>query len=147
MKQHTRHPGRQPIAHRPGEVVLARVGNWIEDRNATGKVRPVVLVAIGHGPEHQAIALTTQPVHRTTGTARVPLPLDADSGLAGDRSYLWNDRTVAISRADMRQHLGWASPQMVATIIRNVVLPPGAAAELRRVAAQPPGANTRAAAW
>lgn len=125
-----------PNANRPrhatGEVVWATVGNYLEDRRCNAKARPVVILQASVC-QHWAAPLTTQSTFKTTGEARVPLPVDVTCRLCG-ASYLWSPRPSRVCRLDVRLHIGWIGREAVDVIARNMRLPWHVLAELRAVA-------------
>lgn len=132
MKVHTVKPHPSRPRHATGEVVWANVGNYLEDRNCDGKARPVVIL---HASEfqHWVAALTTQPTFKTTGAARVAVPVHATCRLCGG-SYLWSPRPSRLCRLDVRWHIGWIGRDAVEVIADYMRLPWHVLAELRAVA-------------
>jgi hypothetical protein len=128
------HPSR-PV-HAVGEVVWARVGNYVEDRGCDAKARPAVILWTGEG-QHWIAGLTRQPVFKTTGVARVLVPVHRTCRLCG-HSYLWSPRPSRLCRLDVRWHIGWIGHDALDVIERHMHLSRDVLAELRAVAdAQP----------
>lgn len=99
---------------RPGEIVIARVRNPLEDPTAIGKCRPAVLISRDRST-WTAMGLTTQPCFKTTGAPRVPIRNWRDVGLTGP-GYLWG-RPVRICSLDVERHVGWVDANLAASII------------------------------
>lgn len=108
--------------HLPGEIVWVRLGNYLEERNPTCKVRPVVILEPGDG-QHLVAGLTTQPVYATTGLPRIVAPKTPTCGLCGKPSYLWARRPARICRLDVRTHAGWADEALIDTIAAHMDVP------------------------
>jgi hypothetical protein len=98
----------------PGEVVLARVSNPLENARAEGKVRPVVLIR-RDGCRWWVMGLTTLQRY-ASGQPRTPVPNPLSVGLAR-RGYLWGDRLTGISVMDVDRHLGWVDAALAAAVI------------------------------
>ncbi len=109
-------PGR--IHHEAGEIAWADFRNVIENPNADGKPRPVVIVSAGQCC-HTVIGLTTREFRVFDGGRRVPLAVPA---LAGS-SYLWSDRVYRLSRINFRRHIGWLGEDQLLVILRSVQIP------------------------
>jgi hypothetical protein len=106
------------VHHQPGEIVWGRIFNSLEDRNSTGKWRPVVILEPGHC-QHRVVGLTGQPCYKTTGQARVAIPNPAACGLSGG-GFIWSSRPYRCSRIDLGDHIGWADGELAA-VIANMV--------------------------
>lgn len=120
------------IEHRVGEVVLGRIGNYLENRNADGKPRPMVVLAEGEC-QHQVAGLTTQAFAKMSGTQRPAIPCPEACGLTGP-GYLFSWKPARVSRIDIRRHLGWVDHAMVELIARNMHVSPDVIMGLRRAA-------------
>jgi hypothetical protein len=105
------------IHHEPGEIVIARIFNPWEDKDATGKPRPAMILAPGDC-QHWVIGLTSQSHYKTTGEPRIRVPNPAACGLHGD-GYIWSPRPVRCSRIDLGNHIGWADNEL-ASVIANM---------------------------
>lgn len=79
---------------RPGEVVLARVSNPLENPAATGKFRPVVLVR-RDGCRWIVMGLTTL-ARYASGLPRTAVPNPAAVGLARP-GFLWGNPTTVVA--------------------------------------------------
>lgn len=104
--------------HEPGEVAWANVLNPLENRESTGKWRPVVIVASDGGCAH-AIGLTSKPVRVTNGTRR---PAISVPGLVSP-SYIWSDKLVRVCRLDFGYHVGWIGEEQLLTLLQEVQIP------------------------
>jgi hypothetical protein len=124
------HPARPH--HATGEIVWATVGNYAEDRNCNAKGRPVVILRASDG-QHWIAGLTTQPRFKTTGDARVLVPVHRTCRLCG-HSYLWSPRPSRLCRLDVRSHIGWIGHEALDVIERHMHLSRDVLAELRAVA-------------
>jgi hypothetical protein len=97
---------RQAPEHQPGEVVLAALGNYLEEgADCSRKVRPLIILRATSG-QHVTASLTTQATYKTTATERPELPDPVAIGLDGRRPS-------RICRLDVRQHLGWITTETV----------------------------------
>jgi len=108
--------------HLPGEVVWVSLGNYLEERNPTCKMRPAVILDCGAG-QHWVAGLTTQARYATTGHARVAVPLAESAGLDGRPTYLWARRPTRMCRLDVRTHAGWADEPLIDTIAAHMDVP------------------------
>ena len=124
----------EPAQGEPGEVVLAVVGNPIENPGCLGKVRPVVLVR-REGASWHVMGLTTQARYKTTGAPRRPVPNPARVGLLGE-GFLWAERLTGICVLNLQRHLGWADTDLAEAIIEQAQLGTRDAAALRHVRRQ-----------
>lgn len=97
-----------------GELVTARVFNWVEDPLSAGKMRPVVLVARA-GEDWDAMGLTTLPAYRS-GLPRVAIPNPLAVGLSGP-GYLWGPNLVRIGHRSIARHVGWVDADLAARVI------------------------------
>lgn len=102
------------VEGQPGEVVLARVSNPLENPRSTGKVRPVVLIRRRLG-SWDVMGLTTNPRFRD-GTPRMPVPDSSAVGLQRG-GYLWGTRLTRVSVLDLDRHLGWVDAELAAALI------------------------------
>ena len=92
---------------RPGEIVMANIVNGIENRHASGKFRPCVIVEV---PEHGCLTvagLTSRAVTKK-GESRMEICEKQGFGLYG-RSFLYGRHLTRASRIDVGDHLGWLS--------------------------------------
>ena len=87
----------------PGELVWARLFNALENPGATGKSRPVILVA-RVGSQWWTMGLTTNAVY-SNGAPRTPILDPRSVGLAGP-GFQWGDRLALISVLDVGDHIG-----------------------------------------
>ena len=120
------------IEHRVGEVVIGRIGNYLEDRNADGKPRPMIVLAEGDC-QHQVAGLTTQAIAKMSGAQRPAVPCPQACGLKGP-GYLFSWKPARVSRIDVRRHLGWVDHALVDMIERNMHVPAAVITNLRRAA-------------
>jgi hypothetical protein len=132
MKTHVVKPHANRPRHAAGEVVWATGGNYIEDMNATAKMRPVVILQTG-ACQHRVVGLTTQPTFKSNGESRALLPIHHTCRLCG-ASYLWSPRPSWLCRLDVRWHIGWIGHEALEVIEQHVRLPWHVRAELRAVA-------------
>lgn len=112
----------------PGELVWAVHFNGLEDHGATGKPRPVVLVA-REGGQWRIMGLTSKNRYQD-GTPRVPVPNPRHVGLPG-AGYLWGDHLHWISAIDLDAHIGWVDEALTETVIQQARLYGRYAAALR----------------
>lgn len=131
------HPSRP--RHAVGEVVWASVGNYVENRDCDAKPRPAVILRTGVG-QHWVAGLTTQPTFKTTGVARVPVPVHRTCRLCG-HSYLWSPQPSRLCRLDVRGHIGWIGHDALDVIERHMHLSHHVLAELRAVADEQSNTN------
>ena len=111
MQIHTSCPSPSRVIHAPGEIILAAIGNFLENPAAERKPRPAIVLSSGEC-HHFIIGLTTQPKHKTTGNQRAAFPNPTACGL--DRSgFLWSSRPTQLSRLDALKHLGWIDQETV----------------------------------
>lgn len=108
--------------HLPGEVVWVSLGNYLEERNPTCKLRPAVILDAGAG-QHRVAGLTTQAQYATTGLPRIAVPIGESSGLDGRATYIWARRPSWVCRLDVRTHAGWADKPLIDTIAANMAVP------------------------
>ena len=100
--------------HQPGQVVWANVLNPIENPDATGKIRPVVLVS-STGSHWYVMGLTSKTKY-ATGADRVPIPNYSAVGLDGP-GYLWGNRLTRITSESIESFIGFADDALVEAII------------------------------
>lgn len=103
--------------HLPGDVVLAKVMNPLENANNTGKFRPVVLIQ-RVGGHWRVMGLTTNDAF-ADGRKRTPVPNWQAVGLHGP-GYLWGDRLTNVSVLDVGRRVGEADLELAVTIVRAV---------------------------
>lgn len=111
-----------------GELAWVSIFNSLENRAATGKFRPALLVA-RDGGTWATMGLTTNPIYRD-GTARIAIPNPTAVGLRGP-GFLWGDRLTPVSPIDVGDHIGWADAALVEAVIRLAALGGAWAAGLR----------------
>lgn len=121
MRTHVVLPSTSRPRHAVGELAWAAVGNFLEDRNANAKPRPVVILRAGEC-QHSVAALTTQAAFKTTGKPRVPLPISRECRLCGE-SFLWSAKPSRVCRLDLRWHIGWIGHDAIDVIDRYMGLP------------------------
>lgn len=120
---------REKIRHATGEIVLLRHGNFLENRSATMKARPGVILA----PDnccHIVTGFTSQESFKEGGLSRQICPAGPTTGLRPP-SYFWSRRPSRVSRLDIRSHIGWADREMVDAILEYLQLSSGAVQALR----------------
>lgn len=100
--------------HQPGQIVWANVLNPIENPDAIGKIRPVVLVS-STGSHWYVMGLTSKAKY-ATGINRVPIPNFAAVGLDGP-GYLWGNRLTRITSESIESFIGFADDALVEAII------------------------------
>lgn len=132
MNTHVVQPHPSRPRHATGEVVWARVGNYLENVNCDCKPRPAVILRASDC-QHWAAALTTQPTFKTTGEARVLVPVHRTCRLCCD-SYLWSPRPSRLCRLDVLWHIGWIGRDAVEVIADYMRIPWHVLAELRATA-------------
>lgn len=120
--------------HLPGEVVWVTLGNYRENPDADGKMRPVVILDATNG-QHVVAGLTTQAHYATTGEARVELPTAPICGLNGKPSFLWATRPARVSRLDVRTHAGWADDSLIDAIASHMEVPQDVIERMRETVA------------
>lgn len=116
----------------PGELVWVSIFNSLENRSATGKFRPALLVD-RDGGLWQTMGLTTNATYRD-GSARVCIPNPTLVGLRGP-GFLWGDRRTPVAAIDLGDHIGWADAALVEAVIALAGLDGDQAKGLRRSAA------------
>ena len=122
LKQYVPRSDRSVALHEPGEVVLARLGNYLEERDTCRpKVRPCIILRSGDC-QHLCTGLTTRPEYKTSGDARPRLPRCPTAGLHTSPSFLWSDRPSFICRLDVIKHLGWVDHELVDFLTRYLNL-------------------------
>jgi hypothetical protein len=112
----------------PGELAWVSIFNSLENRAATGKFRPALLVA-RDGGTWATMGLTTNPTYRD-GTPRIAIPNPTVVGLRGP-GFLWGDRLTPVSPIDVGDHIGWADAALVEAVICLAALDGAWAAGLR----------------
>lgn len=115
----------------PGEIRWVSISNGLENRSASGKWRPAVLVR-HEGGHWLTMGLTTNSSH-CDGTSRVPIPNPFAVGLRG-RGFLWGDRLTRVSAIDLGDHIGWVDEALAERVIEAAGLDEEAAAPLRETA-------------
>ena len=91
----------------PGEVITGVIRNGIEDRQASGKVRLVVVVEAAASGCLKVIGLTSK--GRTeSGEWRVEMYGNREWGWRG-RSFVFGRHLASLSRIDVLDHVGWVS--------------------------------------
>jgi hypothetical protein len=118
--------------HLPGEIVWATVGNYLEDREAEQKMRPVVILEVRDG-QHVVAGLTSKPHYATSGYPRVPVP--ASSCPRGGPGYLWARSPSRLCRIDIRVHAGWADEALIDCIAAHMDVPPDVIEQMRATVA------------
>jgi len=103
---------RSPVL-KPKEVVLANCLNSLENRAATGKLRPMLVVRRDAG-HIRAVGLT-RGSRFSSGINRFAIPNPTAQGLSGPGN-IWGDRVTMISVLDVERHLGWADAEFLAVI-------------------------------
>ena len=132
MRYHAHRPSIDRVLHVPGEVILAGVGNFLEDPHADRKPRPVVVLRAGEC-QHLVAGLTTQARYGTTRERRAAIPNPEACGL--DREgFLWSRRPSHLSRIDAIRHIGWVDLALVRTIAETMDVPADVFGELWRAA-------------
>jgi hypothetical protein len=106
------------VYHEPGEIVWGRIFNGIEDRNSSGKWRPVVILEPGD-QKHRVIGLTSQRAYKTTCAPRVPIPNPTACGLRNG-GFIWSPKPSWCLRFDLGDHIGWADNELAAVIATMV---------------------------
>lgn len=117
-----RYPGggsRRPADLAPGELVWARIINGLENPNATGKARPVILIE-ARGSAWRTMGLTTNPRYRD-GSPRIPIPHSGAVGLKLP-GWLWSERLCWLSGIDIESHIGWVDEALASVVVRLAVL-------------------------
>lgn len=140
MKQRS-HPRFEPRSwrpihgYRPGEIVLAEVRNPRECIAPTGKRRPVVLIdrADEWATGWWVVGLTTQPVFKTTGGARVAVKATSRNGLRSD-GYLWGEKATWVPVEALIRPIGIVDPSMAEAIVSHGRFSARWARELRAAA-------------
>ncbi len=132
-------PARNAVEHRPvttrddgnhrtGDVVLVNLFNALENRRATGKLRPAVLIR-RDGGQWVVAGLTTNPRY-SDGSPRVPAPDPAAIGLRC-QGWLWGPRLARIATLDVHATIGRVDKAMAEAIIALSRLGADDAAALR----------------
>src|SRR5437899_200892 len=105
---------RRPAVLAPGELVWASIVNGLENRAATGKARPVILIE-SSGSLWTTMGLTTNPRYRN-GAPRVPINDPAAVGLRAE-GWLWGDRLTSTTALDIFDHIGWIDEALAFDVI------------------------------
>jgi hypothetical protein len=103
-------------ALKPGEVITGNVVNGIENRHASGKFRPVVVVEVPALGCLKVIGLTSKGTTQS-GDRRVEMLDNGEWGWRG-RTFVFGNRTTRLSRIDVGDHLGWISNKDGDTLAR-----------------------------
>lgn len=106
VQKSTRGDSRVPVLM-PGEVITGNVINGIENRHASGKFRPVVVIEAPALGCLKVIGLTSKGISQS-GERRVEMLENREWGWRG-RSYVFSVRPTRLSRIDVGDHLGWIS--------------------------------------
>jgi hypothetical protein len=135
LKQYVPRRDDSAPLHRPGEVVIVGLGNYLEaGRRCSRKDRPAIILGVCDG-QHFIAGLTTRPHCLTTGAPRHELPDPGIIGLNPARpSYLWSSRPSRICRLDVRRHVGWIDLETVEFLSRRMHLSPRVYTDLLRAA-------------
>lgn len=116
---------------RTGDVVIINLLNALENRMATSKYRPAVLIRRDAG-HWVTMGLTTNRHYRDR-TARTQVPDPAAIGLRGP-GWLWGHRLANISAIDVHDRIGRVDGAMAEAIIELAHLDTLDAAALRLAA-------------
>lgn len=124
LKQHVPHYGIDFPFHATGEVAIVKFANYLENgMQCRQKERPAIILASG-SPQHFICGLTSKPVCKMTGAARVELPEARALGLDnGKRSFIWSPHVARLCRIDVLQHVGWVDLDTVEFLRRSMHLP------------------------
>ena len=106
-----------------GEVITGNVVNGIENRHATGKFRPCVIVEVPRDGQLLVAGLTSRGMTRR-GERRVELTDNRDWRLHG-RSFIFGRRLTRLSRIDIGDHIGWLSTRDAAKLADSYRLEEG----------------------
>ncbi len=99
---------------RTGEVIMANIVNGIENRRASGKFRPCVIVEVPPYGCLTVAGLTSRGITRK-GERRVELSDNQEWWLHG-RSFIFGWRLTRLSRIDVGDHIGWLSVEDAAKL-------------------------------
>ena len=104
----------EDVSLQPGEVITGNVVNGIENRQATGKVRLVAVIAAPPSGCLLVAGLTSKGVTQR-GEQRMQI---LDNGSWGWRgcTYVYGKRLTRLSRIDVGCHVGWLSPRDAAAL-------------------------------
>jgi len=91
----------------PGEIVIANIVNGIENRHASSKFRPCVIIETPAYGCLTVAGLTSRAITKK-GERRMEICDMQGWGLHG-RSFLYGRRLTRVSRIDVGDHLGWLS--------------------------------------
>lgn len=100
----------------PGEVIVGNVLNGIENRRASGKLRPVIVVDASATGHLIVVGLTSKEMTQK-GERRVEIVDNADWKWRG-RSFIFGWRLTHLSRFDVGDRIGWLSARDAATLSR-----------------------------
>lgn len=103
-----------PEGFRPGDLVIARVYNALENPRSRGKARPIVLVEENCG--HWSFAGLTTKAHRRDGSLRQAVPNPLAVGLRKP-GYLWGNRLHNVCKLDIDFCIGEASLEFARLIV------------------------------
>jgi hypothetical protein len=129
MRTHVVRPDARRPQHAVGEIVWANVGNYAEDRDCNAKARPAVILSTGNC-QHWVAGLTTKRSFKTTGDARVPVPVHCTR----DESFLWSPFPSRLCRLDVRSHIGWIEHDAIDVMEQHMRLPKFVVWQLRAAA-------------
>jgi hypothetical protein len=127
-----------PDGFRPGDLVIARVYNPLENTRSSGKARPIVLVEEDGG--HWSFAGLTTKAHRSDGSLRKAVPNPLAVGLRGP-GYLWGNRLHNVCKLDIDFWIGEAGLDLAILIVDTHPMSSAARDALLRGAKQPPAAS------
>lgn len=107
-------PEDERLSLKPGQLHWANVLNPLEDPEAVGKKRPVVLVA-DQGTHWRVMGLTTKKTY-ADGSSRVAITNFHRVGLA-EQGYLWGDKLTRITSESVMGYIGRADDALVESVV------------------------------
>jgi hypothetical protein len=104
-----------------GEIVIADMRNFHENRNALTKNRPVILIRL-KGSIFLVVQLTSQKTFKTGGgSPRVAIPNWQSLGLY-QAAWLWSPKLAPTYSLGIKQHVGWVHHALIDVMEKHMDL-------------------------
>ena len=120
------------IEYEIGEVVIADMRNYHENKNALPKNRPTILIR----PDRalfEVAQLTRQKEYKSSGKPRVSIP--NWQGLGLDKpAWLWSPKLAPTYRLGIKEHVGWVHHEAIDVLEKHMDLTVEDILRLRAVA-------------
>jgi hypothetical protein len=120
------------IEYEIGEVVIADMRNFHEDRYALPKNRPTILIR----PDRslfRVVQLTRQKEYTSSEKPRVAIPNWQGLGL-NKPAWLWSPSLAPTYRLGIKEHVGWVHHEMIDVLEKHMNLTSDDIRRLREVA-------------